>query len=57
MTSPIEINLQAIYDHSGNQRKRLFPGGDDIYRATVYKRQDPEFDVLYSEIDSVATAQ
>mmetsp|Transcript_13688 Transcript_13688/g.34420 ORF Transcript_13688/g.34420 Transcript_13688/m.34420 type:complete len:527 (-) Transcript_13688:2331-3911(-) len=31
---------KAIYDHSGEQRKTLFPGGPDEYRYNSYVRDD-----------------
>lgn len=31
---------KAIYDHSGEQRKTLFPGGPDSYRYNSYVRDD-----------------
>jgi hypothetical protein len=33
---------KAIYDHSGNERKGLFPGGPDKYRYNCYIRNDEE---------------
>lgn len=35
----IELN-KRIYDHSGEQRKKLFPGGADSYRYNSYVRDD-----------------
>jgi len=31
---------KAIYDHAGKERKKLFPGGEDVYRETRYSRCD-----------------
>jgi hypothetical protein len=31
---------KAIYDHSGKQRKHLFPGGADEYRYYSFVRED-----------------
>jgi hypothetical protein len=31
---------KAIYDHSGKERKGLFPGGPDTYRFNSYVRDD-----------------
>lgn len=33
---------KAIYDHAGNERKTLFPGGPDTYRYNCYIRKDED---------------
>jgi len=47
---------KAIYDHSGEQRKKLFPGGLDSYRYNSYVREDEKSSFkcysLHHEMDS-----
>lgn len=44
---------QAIWDHSGGQRKGMFPGAPDDYRETIYERDHVEqsYQVLHSIIE------
>jgi thioredoxin reductase len=50
---------KAIYDHSGEERKTLFPGGPDTYRYNSYVRDDENesFRVVSLLHEMDATAQ
>jgi len=46
---------EAIWDHSGRERKGLVPGSPDIYRQTNYIRRESDFDVVGSCIETGST--
>jgi hypothetical protein len=47
------VTAQAIWDHSGAERKGKVPGSLDEYRETVYERnyKDQSFKVVRSVVD------
>jgi hypothetical protein len=48
---------KAIYDRSGQERKSMIPGGDDVYRETRFRRDDENqsYEILYSKTGTKST--
>jgi len=46
---------KAMYDRSGKERKSMTPGGDDIYRETIFRREDEKqsYQILSTKLEPV----
>ena len=49
---------KAIYERSGKERKSMIPGGDDLYRETIFRRDDENqsYEILYSKVGTESIA-